>query len=1079
MSYIKIQKILSSLLIFSLLFSISFRIPFFSFLTGNVFAQKSTFYNLVSVLVDETIYDSVKVNVRRYASDIQGVLENTRVVILPIPKWATPFKIASMNEALYYDGYKWLTNASFDSKLIWTVLVWDFPLPVVSDKWKKAKTIIPYVDFKDKEYVYNHKTKAYEKNNSNYNQFSAEIWHWVITPNTWTNLWDITAINNYFDKNHDYYTGQGKFKTTDWIINAKSWIPTNYKPYVFYYDQFREKQSINFQAYKWYQACLSNFEDISYNRFSKDLANKIKNLVIWDSKNTVSNLINNLPSYVNTGSLKWSLWPDTSKSSDIQTMPITQKTIKRFLEIFNSTSFWEFKKNVHNAWRYNWSASKVNVDFSPAFISSLDEISSRIIKDANNNLEKQIDDLVKNGLSRKIAIPESVIFWNSVNSSWSILSCSSTYTNILYWNNNVNTAQECSIYRWSTFNSGSLVEANRWLNINNIKPDISVSIYGKTQGYWGWNSPLNLDKNQMWKWVFKLLNNNLNTSIVPIFDITWSNKITNSLKNPSPLNCFNNNFILTTKETQKNSYNYSYKNTSCKTTLQLPISWLVAKTWSTSSVNTIGPDYTWKFEDFYKANTVKLWRIYPTCWDKVSHSSSNNHYSIIKSKYVKKNSISTNICNLSSTDTYNFKFIPSFVTHKSPTYDELSKEIGSLMTPNLPIDKDRYIDFIDAKWNYKKINYPYLYRIHTSSGTKLDMTSISSELKKTLDSKSAFINAVINSSNPSSLSWKDLDLYNLLKIGAYPSSSFDLYNSIKSKPSVQMTSAGETKSINYYDTLVFALYWKELNSVGAKYKFIFENYLSDQFSNNGFNFNLPRNKKSYEISYIWAPWTANDMFIKVDPAWKWVNPYAGIISKNIDLNSKLLWLNIWWWNPINNKPVFNCAPPEWVPLMQWLPAITCWLQNMIPPKISLSASTCWSSDLSWFWWSFASTNQISQSCTKDLNKNGIYDCIETKLLNGFIKINSTANKYYYNSIWNISAQIQDSNKNNFTIDNTSKINFVLQKVEAQNNLNKDISNTNKKVIFDRNNYTNVSRVLAEKYVSFRDWKIWVTRWKAW
>jgi len=1070
MNYTKIQKILSGLVLFSLLFSISFRIPFFSFLKGDVFAQKSTFYNLVSVLVQEDIYNSVQSNVRRYASDIQGVLENTRVVILPIPKWASAFKIASMNEALYYDGYKWLTNAIFDSKLIWTVLVWDFPIPVVSDKWKKAKTIIPYVDFKDKEYVYNHKTNTYEKNNSNYNQFSAEIWHWVITPNTWTKSWDITAINDYFDKNHDYYTGQGKFKTSDWIINAKSWIPTNYKPYVFYYDQFREKKSINFQAYKWYQAFLANIEDISYNRFSKDLAGRVKDLVLWGSQNTVSNLIKNLPSYVNTWSLQWSIWPDISKSSDIQTMPITQKTIKRFLEIFNSTSFWNFKKNVHNAWRYNWPASKVNVDFAPAFISSLDEISSRIIKDANNNLEKQIDNLVKNGLSRKIAIPEDVKFDKIKKKSWT------EYTNILYWKylDKLNTASDCSIYRGSLNNSWTLVEANRWMNIDNLQPDINImksssyscnilSLSSNSKWYWWWNSPFNLDKNLVWQWVFKLNGNNLNTPIVPVLDIAWSSKNNNSINTPSPVNCFNNNFILT------NSYTKKW------TTLQVPISWLKAKWWQCNDTNTIGSDFTWKFEDFYKANPPHSWWSYPTCWDKVSHLQSTNNYSIIKSKYKKKG----NKCSVKATDTYNFKFIPSFVTHKSPTYDELSKEISSLMTPNLPIDKDRYIDFIDAKWNYKKVNYPYLYRIHTASGTKLDMTSISSELKKTLDSKSAFINAVINSSNPSSLSWKDLDLYNLLKTGAYPSSSFDLYNHIKSKASVQMTSAGETKSINYYDTLVFALYWKELNSVWAKYKFIFENYLSDQFSNNWFNFNLPRNKKSYEISYIWAPWTASDMFVKVDPAWKWVNPYAGIISKNIDLNSKLLWLNIWWWNLNNTNPVFNCAPPEGVPLMQWLPAITCWLQDMVPPKVSLSASTCWSSDLSWIWWSFASTNQITQACSKDLNKNGIYDCIETKLLSGSINLTSTANKYYYNSIWNIGAQIQDSNGNNFTIDNTSQINFVLQKVEAQNNLNKDISNINKKVIFDRNNYTNVSRVLAEKYVSFRDWKIWVTRWKAW
>jgi len=1060
MDYNKIQKILSGLVLFSLLFSITFRIPFFSFFE-NVFAQKTNFYNLVSILVQEDIYPWVKANINRYAKDIQWVLENTRVVILPIPAWASAFKIASMNESLYYDGYKWLTNVKFDSKLIWTVLVWDFPLPVVYDNWKTAKTIVPYVDFKDKQYIYDNKTKKYEKNNSNYDGFKAEIWHWVITPNTWTKVSDISAINNYFDKNHDYYTGQWKFKTTDWIINWKGDIPSNYKPYVFYYDQFREEKSISFQSYKWYQALLANLEDITYNRFSKQLANRVKNFVLGDSKKQALDLINNLPSYVNTGALQWDLWPNLTKSSDIQTMPITRKTIKKFIEIFNSASFWDFKKNVYNSWRYNGLWSQVNVDFTPSFISALDDISSQIIKDANNNLEKQIDDLVKNWLSRKIAIPESIIFWNSTTKTWKINTCGLTYTNILYWNNNVNTASNCSIYRWSIKNSWTLVEANRWININNIKPDVDASMFAKTQGYWGWNSPLNLDKSQIWNWVFKLINNNLNTSIVPLFDIVWSSNINDSLKTPSPLNCLNNNFILT-KKSKKN------KN-SCKTSLQLPVSWLVAKGWTTASINTIWPDYTWKFETFYKNNPETNGWISPICNDKITYSPSVNNFSILKSKYVTKN----NKCKISSTDTYNFKFIPSFVTHKSPTYDELSKEIGSLITPNLPIDKDRYIDYIDAKWNYKKINYPYLFRIKNSSGIKLDIANIGISLKKALDKKSALINAIINSSNPSTLSWKDLTLYNLLKSWAYPAGNINLYNNIKNKASVQMKSYGETKSINYYDTLVFALYWKELNSIWAKYKFIFENYLSDQFGSNSFWFNLPRNKKSYEIAYIWAPWTAKDMFVKVDPAGKGVNPYASIISKNIDLSSKLLWLNIWWWiDSQGNNSGFKCAPPEWVSIINWLPAVVCWLKDIVPPKVSLSASSCWVSDLSWVGWSFISNNK-GQACNKDLNKNGIYDCLETKLTNGSIDLSSRSSKYYYNGFWKISAQIKDINGDNFTIDNTTKIKFVLQKVEAKSNLNKAISNINKKIIFDRNNYTDGSRTLANDYVFFRDWDVGV------
>jgi hypothetical protein len=55
----------------------------------------------VSVIVDDDIYLSVKSKLTRYARDIEGVLDNTKVVLIPTPKDATSFQIASLNESLY------------------------------------------------------------------------------------------------------------------------------------------------------------------------------------------------------------------------------------------------------------------------------------------------------------------------------------------------------------------------------------------------------------------------------------------------------------------------------------------------------------------------------------------------------------------------------------------------------------------------------------------------------------------------------------------------------------------------------------------------------------------------------------------------------------------------------------------------------------------------------------------------------------------------------------------------------------------------------------------------------------------
>jgi hypothetical protein len=49
--------------------------------------------------------------------------------------------------------------------------------------------------------------------------------------------------------------------------------------------------------------------------------------------------------------------------------------------------------------------------------------------------------------------------------------------------------------------------------------------------------------------------------------------------------------------------------------------------------------------------------------------------------------------------------------------------------------------------------------------------------------------------------------------------------------------------------LVFAIYWNNLSSVSAKYGYVFENYLSNQFGNEEKYF-LPKNKSGYEIAYL-------------------------------------------------------------------------------------------------------------------------------------------------------------------------------------------------------------------------------------
>jgi hypothetical protein len=67
------------------------------------YAENKEYHDIVSVIVDEEIYNKLQSKIERYASDIQQYLDNTKVVILPIKKDNTAFQVSSLNENLYFE----------------------------------------------------------------------------------------------------------------------------------------------------------------------------------------------------------------------------------------------------------------------------------------------------------------------------------------------------------------------------------------------------------------------------------------------------------------------------------------------------------------------------------------------------------------------------------------------------------------------------------------------------------------------------------------------------------------------------------------------------------------------------------------------------------------------------------------------------------------------------------------------------------------------------------------------------------------------------------------------------------------
>jgi len=562
------------------------------FFGSRAYALEKEFVNLVSIVVDEDTYDETRSKLVRYSRDIQWVLENTRVVILPTPSDAEVIDIASLWESLYLEWYNSLSDVSYESRLIGTVFVWKIPLPTVFDGAESSRTMLPYVDFVDKSYIYNHESGKYEKNSDADTKLSPEIWHGVISPNTWDQSDDIKAIEDFFDKNHDFYTGQWVFEQEKWILNGL-FTPAeeDYEPYVFYYDQFRENEALQYQNYVWYESYLENIEDITYNRYSKELAEKVSGKILWVQNADIADLLAEVDPNFDISWIQNS--PNTASSSDVLTRYITNNSTKKLLEVFNGTALGEMRKQVYNAGRYNETASEVNMDMPPFLISVLDQVSSEVIRNVNTSLEAQITDLVKNGLSRDIAIPLI-----DKRKSDSIAACDSTYNWFFYGtiSDSITSAAQCSIYRWNT-EGWTLVEANRWFNINlseadnilcqwdYIKSDNDASWV--SNWYWGWNTPLNLVVPENGDFSDLTLKNNvLKSAIRPIFDILGSNKIDDVSKNPSPLDCFNEWVMIKTyQEDTFQSCTWSWDERECETlcwwvAFQAPVLWLArAGTW--------------------------------------------------------------------------------------------------------------------------------------------------------------------------------------------------------------------------------------------------------------------------------------------------------------------------------------------------------------------------------------------------------------------------------------------------------------------------------------------------------------------
>lgn len=485
------KKTIAMLLVFVLIFSQTFQFHFF----GTAQAHSDQYRDIISIIVDNETHRALRSEIARYAEDIQRNLGSTRTVISVIDGKTTPANIAAQNEKLYYEGED---SDGVKTRLVGTVLIGNVPIPMVNAEGKYFPSIFPYVDFENKNFLYNEKSGRYEKVSALHSgDQSVEIWHGVINPSVgrdWNAGEDITKIKNFLDKTHDFYTQSGKF------------VAQTEAPRVFYFDGFSETKSIELRRVFQYGLWIANAENLAYARFTKyvlkDINEKLKD---YDLKNDAgyADLIASLgidgldASKISSNVLSDDL---IAQTPDIQTSTIIENFLSSFDKIFNKKVLGEELAAVHNAGRYN-SGANVRADLGSVQISLMDDVAKDTLKKANDALESSFDDFLKeNSVARRIPILDSMTARYGAGTDL-------PFANYFFGTEgkNVQNAAQCMIARGNSdqkaeFGKSVLVEANSAFDVNSTEAHINALkgdeeyCYGggrpHLNTFWGGNSLL-------------------------------------------------------------------------------------------------------------------------------------------------------------------------------------------------------------------------------------------------------------------------------------------------------------------------------------------------------------------------------------------------------------------------------------------------------------------------------------------------------------------------------------------------------------------------------------------------------------
>lgn len=138
----------------------------------------------------------------------------------------------------------------------------------------------------------------------------------------------------------------------------------------------------------------------------------------------------------------------------------------------------------------------------------------------------------------------------------------------------------------------------------------------------------------------------------------------------------------------------------------------------------------------------------------------------------------------------------------------------------------------------------------------------------------------------------------------------------------------------------------------------------------------------------------------------------------------------------DDTPEFKCGPPEGVPIYEWMPAIFCWLGDMLPPTIG--AGSCTDTTIGENGGDMPSEDHFSEldsnrnnipDINEDANKNGIVDGNEI-IATGQLVLNDPEDHIYgYNENILLEARLMKDGRV-ITVDNFNKVSFGIKKIIA-------------------------------------------------